>query len=113
MKKGGKKKVDYGGTYRIQCNFADEVLVPSEAISRDFFDRAMPWTEDVFLTMDGKRCRPEFVTSWADPKDELMDSVCKSRWGCQFGMVRSLWYDRLGMRYGMRAWHLIRLHELG
>ena len=102
-----------GGRYRIECKFAGEVFVPSEAIERSFYDIARPWTDDVFITMDGKVCRPEFLRSWSEVKDDKMDEFCIERWGMPFSLVRSLWFDRLGLRYGLKTWHYIRLHELG
>ena len=112
MKKS--KKIDRtGGRYRIECNFASEVLVPFEAIERRFYETAMPWTDDVFLTMDGKVCRPEFVTTWGEIDDAIMDSFCREHWNMKFSVVRSLWFERLKLRYGLKCWHFIRLHELG
>lgn len=112
MKKTAKKSTA-GGVYKIECNFAEEVLVPHEAIDRAFFERALPWTDDVFVTLDGKRCKPEFVSSWSDINESMMNEFCKSHWDMPFPLVRSLWYDRLGLRYGLRCWHYIKLHELG
>ena len=87
--------------------------MPAEAIERSFYERAMPWTDDTFVTMDGKECRPEFITSWCDIEESKMDAFCESKWGMKFSSVRSLWIDRLGLRYGMRYWHYIKLHGLG
>lgn len=109
-----KQKFDTTGhRYRIECNYAPEVLVPSEAIERAFYENARPWTQDEFITMDEKVCRPEFLQSWGEVDEKKMDDFCEERWNMKFGMVRSLWFDRLKVRYGLRAWHYIRLHELG
>jgi hypothetical protein len=111
MKK--QQKIDRtGGRYRIECYYAPEVLVPHEAIERKFYETAKPWTDDLFVTQDGKVCRPEFVASWSEIEDEKMNGFCEPRWGMKFSTVRSLWFERLKIRYGLRAWHFIRLHEL-
>lgn len=102
-----------GGRYLIECNYADEVLVPHEAIERRFYEEARPWTNDVFVTEDGKVCRPEFVMTWAAPVESAMDEFCQKRWNMKFGLVRSLWFSRLKSRYGLTCWHYIKLHELG
>ena len=101
-----------GSRYRIECNFAEKVLVPSEAIERSFYEKAMPWTDDAFVTLDGKVCRPEFLISWGEVDNGIMDDFCLERWNMRFSMVRSLWFDRLKLRSGLRSWHYIRLHEL-
>lgn len=112
MKKS--QKVDRTGRrYRIECKYAPEVFVPSEAIDSRFYEEAKPWTDDEFVTMDGKVCRPEFLSSWLEADEAKMDGFCMDRWGMKFSMVRSLWFDRLKLRYGLRTWHYIRLHELG
>ena len=92
-----------GSRYRIECKFAERVLVPSEAIERAFYENARPWTEDLFVTLDGKLCRPEFLITWLYQVE---------RWQMKFGVVRSLWFDRLQLRSGLRSWHYIRLYEL-
>ena len=102
-----------GGRYRIACKYAPEVLVPHEAIERRFYETAMPWTDDLFITVDGKVCRPEFVTTWSEIDNGKMDDFCEGKWGIKFSVVRSLWFDRLKLRYGLNTWHYIRLHELG
>ena len=112
MKK--QQKIDRtGGRYRIECNYAEEVLVPFEAIERGFYDFARPYTDDTFVTLDGKICKPEFVASWSEIDEAKMDGLCARKWGMKFSTVRSLWFERLKLRYGLRAWHYIRLHELG
>lgn len=109
-----KQEIDTTGSrYRIECNYASEVLIPSEAIERSFYENARPWTEDEFVTRDGKVCRPEFLISWGEIDTEVMDDFCMERWQMKFGVVRSLWFDRLKVRYGLKTWHYIRLHELG
>ena len=114
MKKQSQKKVNkVGGRYRIECNFADEVLVPAEAIERAFYDNASPDTDDVFITLDGKVCRPKFLATWTEVDATAMDDFCGDTWGLRFSMVRSLWYDRLMVRDGLKTWHYIRLNELG
>lgn len=101
-----------GGTYRICCNYAPEVLAPNEAIERSFYDTARPWTDDKFVTLDGKICRPEFVMSWGEVSDEKMDDFCEEHFGLRFSTIRSLWFERLSVRYGLDRWHYIRLYEL-
>ena len=113
MKKQKNDRSTVGGTYGIDCNYADEVLVPHEAIDRRFYEFAKPWTEDLFVTMDGKRCRPEFIATWSEPNEAMMDDFCGSKWGMKFSTVRSLWFQRLKLRYGLRTWHYIKLHGLG
>lgn len=112
MKKSQKKE-SRKGRYRIQCNYAPEVLVPAEAIERAFYEYATPDSEEDFITMDGKVCRPEFIMTWSDVPDGLLDDFCMRRWNMPFDLVRSLWYDRLELRRGLMSWHFIRLHELG
>lgn len=101
-----------GFRYRIECKFAEKVLVPSEAIERAFYENARPWTEDLFVTLDGKLCRPEFLITWGEVDSAIMDDFCMERWQMKFGVVRSLWFDRLQLRSGLRSWHYIRLYEL-
>lgn len=110
--KVSKKKTE-GGTYRIECNYADMVFVPSEAIAVEFFANAMPWTDDKFVTLDGKICRPEFRMSWNSVDMEKMDFFCIDHWGMKFSTLRSIWFDRLKLRYGLNSWHYIKLYELG
>lgn len=112
MKKNQKVSTA-GDRYRIECVYAPEVLVPSEAIERSFYEKALPWTEDLFITMDGKICRPEFLISWGEIDEAIMDGFCEDRWGMSFRLVRSLWIDRLKLRFGLKSWHYIRLHEQG
>lgn len=107
------KKTSKGSRYRIECNYAPEVLVPFEAIERRFYEEAKPWTDDEFITMDGKVCRPEFCITWSEWRDEKMNCFCIDNWGMEARLVRSLWYDRLKLRNGLQAWHFIKLHELG
>ena len=71
---------------------------------------------DTLITNDGKVCRPTYIATWLDAKDEVMDGVCERRWGCKFSTMRSLWFDRLHVRYGLKTWNLVKLDivdELG
>ena len=97
-----------GATYRIDLSYAPEVLFPSEALGRDFYERARPDSPDLFLTNDGKLCRPTYIMTWSEVEEEKMDSVCE-RWGCKFSQLRSAWLARLRVRYGMNCWHLVKL----
>lgn len=101
------------GPFRIECKWQPEVLVPHEAIAHEMFDEAKPWDEITVGTIDGKICRPTFLMTWCEPKEEWLDDICESRWGCKFAAMRSMWYERLKVRYGMKTWHLIKLDELG
>ena len=114
MKRAQQAKKDTtGGRYRIECNYAPEVLIPHEAIERAFYENAKPWTNDVFLTMDGKVCRPEFVMTWSEADPKKMDEFCIGKWNMKFSTIKTLWFDRLNLRYGLRTWHYIRLYDLG
>lgn len=109
-----KKKTEArsGARYRIFCNFSGEVLCPAEAIERAFYEHARPYTDDVFVTLDGTVCRPVFLATWTSVDEDKMDSLCEERWGVKFAAMRSMWFDRLRVRGDMCVWHLIRLEEV-
>lgn len=94
---------------RINCSYAPEVLCPEEALPREYYELSTPDSAELFVTNDGKRCKPTFVMSWSRIEENKMDAVCEGRWGCRFGEVRSLWYDRLRSGSRMDRWHLIKL----
>lgn len=108
MKKKTKKEPE-PREVRISCNYAEEVLCPEEALPRWYYETATPDSVEIFVTNDGKRCRPTFVMSWAKIEEDKMDAVCARRWGCRFRDVRSVWYDRLRSGCRMDRWHLIKL----
>lgn len=111
-----KTKSREGGRFRINLKYAPVVLFPSEALGRDYYEQARPDADDLFITNDGKVCRPTYIATWLDAKDEVMDGVCERRWGCKFSTMRSLWFDRLHVRYGLKTWNLVKLDivdELG
>lgn len=107
------KRKTKGGRYRIECYYAPRVLVPFEAIERAFYETASPDSDDIFITEDGKECRPRFLTTWSEVNEKVMDDFCMDRWAMPFSLVRSLWFDRLKLRYGLTCWHYIELNELG
>jgi len=98
-----------GGRYRIMCNYAGEILCPAEAIEQRFFEEAQPNTDDEFVTLDGRVCRPVFQASWREIDEAKMDDICMARWGCKFTSMRSMWIDRLRSVGRFSAWHLIKL----
>ena len=116
MKKVSQRRISPGGRYRINLKYAPEVLFPSEALGRDYYEQARPDTDDLFITTDGKVCRPTYIATWGEVKEEVMDDVCQRLWGCKFSVMRSMWFDRLSVRYGLRTWNLVKLDivdELG
>lgn len=104
-----QKKDTRGGRYKIECKYAPEVLVPFEAIERSYYETASPWTEDLFITMDRKLCKPTFVCTWGEVNDDAMDCFCMDHFGMKFKLMRSLWFDRLKVRYDLKTWHFIKL----
>ena len=91
---------------RIQCKFAERVLVPGNA-----FDGPLSTKE--LLTMDGHRCAATFLWSLNNTDgrfDQELEDVCMGLWSMNLNMWKSLWTERLG--YCDKYWHFVKLEKI-
>lgn len=98
--------------YRINCKFADEVLVPANAIAGEFYLRP-PAEVPELLTADGAPTMAEFIRT-LNNKDGMFDAeleqYCQDRFGMTFDYFRKIWYSRLGRVDDY--WHFIKLKKI-
>lgn len=98
--------------YRISCKFADEVLVPANAIDGKFY--LGPHVEALeLLTIDGVPAWAEFIRTLNNKDgifDAELDDYCQEKFGTPFDYFRKIWYSRLGRVDDY--WHFIKLKKI-
>lgn len=86
---------------RIDCRFAERVIVPSNGINA---------TDKEVSTSDGQKVKLKFIGTWNNEEgrfnDEL-DDICLRFWGVPFITMRSIWVSRLGRVSDF--WHIVEM----
>ena len=89
---------------KIQCKYSEYLVLPQNALTAGC---------DEYETLDGVRCRLEFIMSCRNERDayrDELDDICQKHFGCSFSAIRSIWFDRVGATSDY--WHLVKLIKL-
>lgn len=91
---------------KIDCKFADVLIVPHNAVNPSAIDC-------LYETRDGVVCRLAFesgVNNEGGQFDDFMERKCKELYGCGFSSIKSLWLGRLGRLDDY--WHLVKMIKI-
>lgn len=107
--------------FRIGTKFNGNVVVPTEAIDKRFWESVSESgrrgvTVDsilrggVFLTADGKYASIRFIGTFREQCAVEIEECCRMVYGMGFGFVKSVWDSRFFKREGF--WHHIEMKEV-